>query len=114
MKFWTDKQGNELTFKQFMKRWKSGLEGITQLQQAKGQISGTYITVLGIIFGIIVSFFNWQSFWWLIIILIGALINTLVGLLGLYQKYWQLKKIDQMFKITEEDKGGYENVEVKE
>ena len=30
--FWKDRQGNKISFKEFMKRWRTGVEGITPLQ----------------------------------------------------------------------------------
>ena len=86
MVFWKDKQGQELSFKQFMERWKQGIEGITPLQQTNVTIQGTYITIAGIILGIITSLLNIKLMWWVAIILVGAFIITGIQLIGLYQK----------------------------
>ena len=94
MAFWKDKQGNELTFKEFMDRWKKGVEGITPLQQTKATISGTYITLAGIVLGIIASIIAFKVMWWVVVILIGAFIITFMQLVGLWQKM-------RLFKMME-------------
>jgi len=96
MHFWKDKQGNKLTFKEFMARWRNGIEGVDAYQQTKMQIISTLIILIGIICGIIITLFTLKTVWWLTIILGGALFNTLVQLLGL----WQKKKILGRFQIN--------------
>ena len=87
--FWKDKEGKELTFKEFMSRWKDGIEGITPLQQIKGQLNATYIMLIGISAGFVITLFAFKDLWWLSIILGAALFNTLIQGLGM----WQKKKI---------------------
>jgi hypothetical protein len=94
-----DKFGNKLTWKQFMHRWKEGIEGVTALQQVKGQIYSTWIIVLGLLFGIIICIIGIRNLWWLLIILVGGLGNTLFQLLGL----WQKKNILSGFEIIEKE-----------
>lgn len=98
MAFWKDKQGNKLTFKEFMNRWKQGIEGITPLQQARIQLRGTQITLLGILFGIIVTFLALKTLWWVLIILIGALTNTIAQWIGIYQKKLVFERIEETMK----------------
>jgi hypothetical protein len=86
MKFWKDKEGNELTFKEFTKRWKDGVDGITPTQKIKTQITATRISLLGIFLGLIVTTIAYENLWWVAIILFGALINTGVQYLGLTQQ----------------------------
>lgn len=92
------KSGEVITLKEFGHRWKEGIAGITQLQQMKAQIQGTYISILGIIMGIIVNCFYLKSYWWVVLILIGALIVTGVSLIGMKQKYWSLKQMEDILK----------------
>lgn len=98
----TIKSGEKITGREFMRRWKKGIEGITPLQQASTIIRGTFIVLIGIIWGIVFAIIF--SMWWLGVILLGSLIITCAQLLGQYQKYWQLKKIDDMIKSTMEVK----------
>ena len=98
MKFWKDKDGKKLTFKEFMARWKQGIEGITPLQQVKGQLNSTYIMLIGISCGFVISLFGFKNLWWLSIILGAAFFNTLISALGLFQKKIALERIDDLIK----------------
>jgi len=102
MKIWKDKEGNKLTFKEFMKRWGKGIEGITPLQKLKTQVTGTKIMLVGLIAGLVVSIIGWKKLWWVGIILIGALFNTGVQYLGLVQQKKLLEGIEKQFKEGEE------------
>ena len=88
-----DKAGNYLTWKEFMARWRKGIEGITPLQQTNTQLVSTIIMLVGIVAGIVITLFAIKSLWWLCLVLFGALGNTLVSYLGLYQKKQVLKRI---------------------
>ena len=93
--FWKDKAGKELSFKEFMARFKKGLEGITPLQQVKAQMNSTLIMLIGILLGIVVSLLTIKTLWWLLIILVGAFFNTLVQYLGLWQKKKIFERIEK-------------------
>lgn len=90
---WKDREGNKLTFSEFMVRFKSGLEGVTALQKVNLQIWSTIIMLIGILCGIVITALVFKSAWWLTIILVAAGFNTSVQLLSL----WQQKKIFQRF-----------------
>lgn len=90
---WTDKAGNKLTFKQFMSRWKEGMQNVTPLQQLKAQLPSFVLILVGVILGLIVSFVN--GTWWLFIVLIGVLGINAFSFLGTWQKYRMLKKLDE-------------------
>lgn len=96
--FWKDKDGKEISYDEFKTRFKQGVEGVTQLQQTTMQIKSTWIIIIGILCGIVVSLFAWRTLWWLEIILIGALFNTSMQLLGLWQKKIQLKMMEDSLK----------------
>jgi len=81
-----DKDGNYLTMKEWLERWKRGMMSITPLQQTNIQIKGTFIIILGLCAGIWISILGFNNLWWLMLILIGGLFNTGVQLLGLLQK----------------------------
>ena len=93
-KFWKDKKGNKLTYRQFMSRWKEGMMGITPYQQTKMQLNSTYIILIGILCGFVVTFFNLKNLWWLTIILGAAFFNTSISALGLWQKKIALQNIE--------------------
>lgn len=98
MKIWRDKSGKWIDAKEFGIRFKKGVASVKPIQQTSMQILFTWITVIGIMCGIVVCIITIKTLWWLLIILVAALGNTFVGLLGTYQKYLQLKKIEAMIK----------------
>lgn len=105
MKVWKDKEGNKLTTKEFITRWKDGIEGITPLQKVKTQLVGMKITLLGLFLGLIVTFFALKHLWWVGIILVGALINTGVQYLAIVQQRKLLESLEDKFKESEKDFG---------
>ena len=90
------RSGEKISWKDFMKRWKRGIDGITQMQQTKMQIQSVYIIILGLLCGITICLFNIGSIWWLMIILIGGLYNSSVQLIALYQKKSYLKYFEEI------------------
>lgn len=103
MKILKDKQGNKLSRKEFMERWKQGIEKITPLQQVGFQIRSTWIMLVGVVCGIGISLYAIDTLWWLLFILIGALGNTTVQQIGLYQKRFAYEKQEQMFLKMEKE-----------
>ena len=89
----TDKFGNKLTMKEWLQRWKRGVEGITPLQQTNIQLKGIYIIILGLLSGIVISIIGFKNLWWLMLILIGGLFNTAMQWVGLYQKKKILERL---------------------
>jgi hypothetical protein len=80
------KTGEQITWKEFFKRWGEGIDGITPTQKLNTQITGTTITLIGILLGLVFSVIGYKTLWWLGIILLGASINTVIQLLGLKQQ----------------------------
>jgi len=103
---WKDKSGKEVSGKEFMSRWKKGIQGVTPLQQVDVQIRSTWIMIVGIMAGIVVTAVAIKTVWWLLIILIGALGNTSIQQLGL----WQKKLLLQKFKTPMVLEGGNKDV----
>ena len=101
MKIWKDKEGNKLTIKEFFARWKQGIEGLTPQQKVKAQIQGNNITMLGILLGIVASIINYKFTWWVGIILIGALINSIVQHISLKQQLKLFKNIELMINTQD-------------
>ena len=98
MKIWKDREGNWITAKEFGQRWKAGIQDVRPIQQTRSQLVFTMITLIGIMCGVVVTALNFKSLWWLCIILVAAFGNTGVAWVGIYQKYTQLKKSDDMIK----------------
>jgi hypothetical protein len=115
----TDKQGNQISWKEFMSSWKKGIEGLTPYQKIKSQIWGTRISLLGIVLGIIASIIAFKNLWWVLVILIGALIVTGTQYLSLVQQRKLFEDIEKQFELPKEEvkeiiieqqlKGGKEN-----
>ena len=89
------RDGELITWKEFFRRWKLGIEGISPLQQVKTQCNSTLIMIVGIICGIIVSIAKLGTLWWLMIVLVGALFNSLIQYAGFYQKKMLLQRIEK-------------------
>jgi len=98
-----DKQGNELTAKEFLGRWKQGIQQITPYQQSVINLIGVILVFIGVIVGVYATFKS--RTWWLFIILVGSFLLTLVSLLSSYQRYSIFKKINkQKEEIKDEQK----------
>jgi len=94
--FWKDRKGNKLSFKQFMKRWKTGVEGTTPLQQTTISLWGFPFIFGGIFTGLVIM--TLRKEYWLILILAGSLPITSMQLLSLWQKYKRQKLIDKQMR----------------
>ena len=94
MKIWKDKEGKKLEPKEFFKRWKEGIEGITPLQQSKSIYMNHWIMIIGLLCGLYICLINLTNLWWLAIILAAGFINALIIQIGNYQKYILLKRME--------------------
>tara|TARA_Y100000310_G_scaffold294106_1_gene324316 strand:- start:120 stop:440 length:321 start_codon:yes stop_codon:yes gene_type:complete len=98
-----DKEGNYLTTKEFLERWKKGIQKVTPLQQTKISLQGVILVLIGVVVGIVSSFMT--GIWWLLIVLCGSLFLTVINLIGTLQRYYSLKEIDKQFKEINNMKG---------
>ncbi len=96
MHFWKDKEGNKLTYKQFIKKWSEGIQKVTPLQQTRIQVRSTKISLIGIVSGIGVSIWKFENLWWVLLILLGVLGVTSMQLLGMIQKRNILENIEKL------------------
>lgn len=92
MKIWKDKKGNKLTAKEFMQRWKEGIERVTPLQQTQNQINGYLLVLIGELWGVYYGIIT--ATWWLTGMLIGGYMISKAQLTGIYQKKLILKKLE--------------------
>jgi hypothetical protein len=99
--FWKARDGEKLTFKQFIKRWGKGIEGITPLQQTKTSLLGFPLIYGGTITGIIIMILRKE--WWLLLILSGSLPILTMSLVSTLQKYLTQKKIHNIMKELENE-----------
>lgn len=97
--FWIDKFGNKLTFKQFMSRFKQGVEGITPIQQTKTTLWSMIPIFAGIIWGIVMTIFS--ATYWLALILAASLPITIINFISTLQKYWRQKATNEQLKLLE-------------
>ena len=94
--FWKDKEGNKLTYKEFIERWKQGINKITPLQQIKVQVRSTKLSLIGVVCGIGISIYAYEKLWWVMIILFGVLGVTSMQLVGMMQKRNILENIEKI------------------
>lgn len=92
------KAGEQISWREFMKRWKDGINKVTPMQQIEIQVKFTWLTVIGLILGLAVTIWKWQTFWWVAIILLAGLGNTAVTMIGMYQKLWAFRMIEEQMK----------------
>ena len=97
----TNKKGEYRTWKEFFREWKTGMEKVTPLQQSTIQLWGIVISLIGIVWGIIFSIR--LSYWWMMVILIGALIVVSVQFLGVYQRKTLLKQMEDAYNNAEKE-----------
>jgi len=90
------KTGEQITTKEFMSRWKKGIQEITPYQQSKISLVGSCFMIIGVITGLITTFI--LKTWWLFIILCGSFLLVGVGTIANYQKYIALQKINNLME----------------
>ena len=108
VKIWTDKSGKRIDAKEFLERWKAGMQGITPLQQFKSMQWGYLLMIVGSITGIVISCIT--RLWWLVLILLGNLVINGLAFLGNWQKIKQLSMLEAQMKGMElkpEEQGTY-------
>ena len=94
--FWKAKDGRELKFREFIKQWKKGVEGITPLQQKKVALWSFIPLFAGVIWGIVITFIG--KTYWLTAILCGSLPLTTIQFISTLQQYWSIKKVEEVMK----------------
>ena len=96
------KSGEQITYKEFMKRWKVGMQNLTPAQRTSNDIGSTWVILVGFIVSIIALIFFNKTFgilnYGLILIFIGNTYANIVKLFSLYGQYNIYKGIEKTFK----------------
>jgi hypothetical protein len=85
MKVWKDKEGKEVHTKEFLIRWKEGIEGITPLQKERTNLWSMLPVFGGIFWGLAVTWIG--GTWWLTLVLCGSLPIVSISFISTLQKY---------------------------
>ena len=100
MIFWKTKLGEELTFSQFIKKWKEGINkaiiDVTPIQRLESNIFFVKTMILGFFLGLCVSLYN--NTWWLAIILFGGLGLNIIQYKTFKQQLNIFKQIEEQVK----------------
>ena len=95
-----DKEGNKITRKEFMSRWKEGIANITPIQKIQNDLQSTFIMTMGYVvgFGSLIIFFDAFVVKWftiaLMLIFLGAGYGSLTKLLALRAQLKMIKEFD--------------------
>ncbi len=107
------KSGEVITYQEFMKRWKQGMQNLSPKQRTQNDIGSTWVILIGFIVSIVALIFFSETFgaltYGLIIIFIGNAYANLVKLFSLYGQYNLYKSIEvqtaeDMPTITDNEK----------
>jgi putative Mn2+ efflux pump MntP len=101
MKIFKDRDGNKLTFSEFIERWKKGISEVTPKQKLESSLFFQAIMTAGFFFGFCFAIYHYSTMWWLAIILFGGLGVNVIQYLGLRQSLNVFKKIEEEFEKQE-------------
>jgi hypothetical protein len=101
------KEGEQISWKEFGRRWKSGIESLSPLQKLENESRGTFITTLGYLVALIAVIININKIgllaYGLILIFLGSLITSGLKWIALKQQLKFLKNLDfESIKTKEE------------
>jgi hypothetical protein len=103
MKVWKDKEGKEVDSKEFMERWKKGINEVTPIQNLGISIYFQTIMTLGFLLGFGVAIWNFKTMWWLAMILFGGFGMNFMQLKGLRKQLKTLKSIENELRDDGKD-----------
>lgn len=95
-----DKEGNKITTKEFMQRWKEGIQNITPIQKLQNDSRSTFVTLVGFIISLIalIVFRDQMPISWLtyglILIFVGSVWSNGVKWLMIRQQVKLFKNLD--------------------
>lgn len=93
------KTGEQVTWKEFFRRWKEGMANMNPLQMNTSTLFGQFVSFVGVVWGIVFSIII--GYYWMMVILLGGLIVLGTQMLGAFQ---QRKILSAMFKNQKEVK----------
>ena len=94
----------ELGPKEFGKKFMSGIEGVTPLEQAKITQKSIWISFIGVLCGLGVTIWQFKTMWWVSIILLGGVGMTVIQLVGGRQR---IKAYENIENIQQEVQNGF-------
>ena len=95
-----DKYGNKLTRKEYMARWKEGIQQITPIQKVQNDLQATFIMTMGYVVGFVTLIIFFKAFvvpWFtvgLMLIFLGAGYGSFVKFLSLRSQLKMIKDFD--------------------
>ena len=98
VKIFKDKTGKKLTTSEFFSRWGEGIKQISPLQKMKYQLRGTFMILVGLVCGLVISLMNYKQLWWVAIVLVGALFVNGISYLSMRQQKVMLDNIDKQYE----------------
>jgi len=96
------KDGEKITLKEYLKRWKKGIQEITPIQKLINESRGTLITLIGFIAAVVVMVIYREKFivnWFayaLILIFVGNIWTTGIKWITLRQQLKYFKKTESL------------------
>ena len=93
-----DREGKELTASEFFSRWGEGIKQISPVQKLKYQLRGTFMILVGLTCGLVISIMSYKTLWWVAIVLVGALMVNGISYLSMRQQKVMLDNIDRTIK----------------
>ena len=94
-------KGKKISWKEFFKRWGEGIRSVSPLNLAIIERNGIYITLAGIICGLVISVITFKTLWWLGIILLGSMIITLTSLISCLKKVSAYRNVEAILHQKE-------------
>ena len=101
-KFLKDKSGKKITPKEFMERWKVGMQNLSPAQRTQNDIASSIIILVGFIASVLALIFFSSTFglvtYGLIIIFLGNIYANVIKLFSLFGQLKIYKNIEEMTK----------------
>ena len=94
------KKYRQLGFKGFFKKWGEGIDGVTPLQVTGITLLSFIPVLIGILYGIVVTFKS--KTYWVTIILVAGLPLTFIQIFTNFQKYRKFKQVENTLKMLNE------------